>query len=84
LHQRGIIPTPEPRELISSTCPERNNSLAEEAIFGGLRSRPETIRRSACAPLIKQRSTVMSAFLTAIYHEFCKARLAEMRQVAGH
>jgi hypothetical protein len=30
--------------------------------------------------LIKQRSSVMSALLTLIYHEFCKARLAEMRK----
>jgi hypothetical protein len=29
---------------------------------------------------IKQRSSVMSALLTLIYHEFCKARLAEMRK----
>jgi hypothetical protein len=30
--------------------------------------------------LIKQRSSVMSALLTLIYHEFCKACLAEMRK----
>jgi hypothetical protein len=28
----------------------------------------------------QQRSSVMSAFLTLIYHEFCKGRLAEMRK----
>jgi hypothetical protein len=30
--------------------------------------------------LIKQCSSVMSALLTLIYHEFCKVRLAEMRK----
>jgi hypothetical protein len=32
----------------------------------------------------QQWSSVMLAILGIIYREFCKARLAEMRQVAGH
>jgi hypothetical protein len=64
-------------------CPERNNSLAEEAILADR----EVVLKRIADHLALHRSTteyVMSAFLTAIYHQFCKARLAEMRQVAGY
>jgi hypothetical protein len=36
--------------------------------------------RANIEAVIKQRSSVMSAFLTLIYREYCKARLAEMRK----
>jgi hypothetical protein len=32
------------------------------------------------APNDQQRSSVMSAFLTLIYREYCRARLAEMQR----
>ena len=30
--------------------------------------------------VIKQRSSIMLAFFTMLYHEYCRARLAEMRK----
>jgi hypothetical protein len=64
-------------------CSGRNNFRAEETILGELRRRPETITASfGC--IDQQWSSRMLAIFGIIYREFCKARLAEMRLVAGY
>jgi hypothetical protein len=45
-----------------------------------VRSNEAALAKAAHGAQIKQRSSVMSALLTLIYQEFCKARLAEMRK----
>jgi hypothetical protein len=52
---------------------------AEEAILAGGEAALKQLSINLSA-LMKQRSSVMSALLTLIYHEFCKACLAEMRK----
>jgi hypothetical protein len=51
----------------------------DETISGTARRRPET-NIGHHRGKDQQRSSVMSTFLTLIYREFCRARLAEMRK----
>jgi hypothetical protein len=52
--------------------------FADETIFACPRSRPDTNVSQHCGG--QQRSSTMSAIITAIYREYCLARLAEIRK----
>jgi hypothetical protein len=71
------------RELVSSTGSDETFFLAEETIFRERRRQPEIGTRQYVETVIKQWSSVMSAFLTLIYREYCRVRLAEMRKLGG-
>jgi hypothetical protein len=60
-------------------APRKPFSSLDEAIFRARRRRPETIPIQA-SRMIKQRSSVMPTIFDLLYREYCRARLAEMRQ----
>jgi hypothetical protein len=64
------------------TARRRNLFLTHETRFGRPRHLPETVwdarfRRD------RQRSLNMSAIISLIYREYCRARLAEIQKLAG-